>query len=190
MIECGVKAWLGPPAGAGHQRGGPGRGVIDGQLLRGAMIEEFGVGLHCHHDVLCEVIAGLSERVAFIDAEKSVDEVPLRKRLIQIVPDEQLPAAMRPLVRAAREAWVKFTPLDQEYQARSKALDDEYWAKRKPLDEDYRAKVKLLDEDYRAKVKLLQGTMRRHMPALVALHGEFCPGCPWDGHTIFPEKVR
>lgn len=30
----------------------------------------------------------------------------------------------------------------------------------------------------------------RAMPALLKLHAEQCPDCPWDGNTIFPEKNR
>ena len=26
------------------------------------------------------------------------------------------------------------------------------------------------------------------MPAILTLHAQECPGCPWDGQTIFPNK--
>ena len=29
--------------------------------------------------------------------------------------------------------------------------------------------------------------LRKHMPAIEALHAAECLNCPWDGHTIFPE---
>jgi len=174
------------------------------------MTQEFGIGFHCHHEVLVEVIEGLTERETYIKTAKPEAERALRLRLIAIIPDERLPLELQSLVSAARAAWAKCKPLDDDYEAKRKPLDDDYWAKCKLLADDYRAKRKLLDDDYEAKCKLLADdywakckalyedyeakrkalakAVERHMPELVALHAELCPDCPWDGRTIFSLK--
>ena len=152
--------------------------------------QEFGVAFHCHHDLLFEIVEGYSERVAYIESDKPINEQPLRLRLFQMIPDEQLPLAVADLVAPARAAWAKLKPLDDAYWAKLKALYDAYSAKRKPLDDAYWAKRKPLDEDYEAKLKPLNDALVSHEAELEALHTTLCHDCPWDGKTIFPQEEK
>ena len=126
---------------------------------------EYGVGFHCHHDKLVEVIEGLSERIAYIKDYKPRKEQELRLRLIRIVPDRLLPKDVRVAVRAVRVPWAQLKPLYDAYWAKRKPLDDAYWAERKALSQ----------------------VVAAHMPELLALHAQECKDCPWDGETIFPK---
>mgnify|MGYP001609989862 CR=1 FL=1 len=130
------------------------------------MREQFGVGIHCHHNVLVEVIEGLTERETYIRESKPAREQGLRLRLIAIFPDERLPLELQPLVAAARDAWAKRKPLEDGYEAKVKPFEDDYEAKVKLLDDDYEAKRKPLDDDYRAKRKPLEDAYRAKRKAL------------------------
>lgn len=149
--------------------------------------QEFGIGLHCHHDTLVEVVAGYTERSAYIEDQKPPAERPLRKRLFAMIPDELLPGALQPLVAAARASRVNLQPLDTDYQAKRKAMDADYQATWKALYDDYQANLQAMDDDYKANLQAMDAAMERHMPELIALHDRLCPNCPWDGRTIFPQ---
>ena len=122
---------------------------------------------HIHHDVLCEPMTyPVEDRIAFIKANKPSSEVETRLRLMQPVRGKLPPrfakaCAARAAARsAARSAAWASAAWSAARSARSAARD---------------AYDKALNVS---------------RPALERLHRKECPGCPWNGHTIFPKLKK
>ena len=162
---------------------------------------DYGVGFHCHHDRLIEIIEGLQTRCQVIRQDKPAEEQSERLRLILIIPDEELPLGMQPLVAAARDVWVKVQalvqalddeyrakrqPLDVEYRVKGRAPDARYWRKSSSLYAGYWAQHRVVNAEYLAKYKLLAAALMVHAEEMKVLHARLCPSCPWVGKTIFP----
>lgn len=125
---------------------------------------------HMYHDELVTpVLRSIEARLEHIRTEKakyeSVGKIKLRERLLKRVrgklPDE--------VIRAG-DAWNKAGggTLSLIY---GECFSDYVMAKN--------ALVKATNAYDRA--------LKDHQAEIVTLHAEECPGCPWDGRTIFPE---
>ncbi len=74
-----------------------------------------GLAFHCHHDKLVEFAYDYDERVTFIKESKPEEEIALRLRLFQMIPDERL--SKRGLATYVK-AWQAY---DKAWQACDKA---------------------------------------------------------------------
>ena len=120
---------------------------------------------HIHHDVLAEfAIAPIEERIAFIRANKPAREIEMRLRLMRPVQHKLFGPALEAAL-AYRDGMIAIRKARIHWHT---ACD-------------------------------LQGSLfesrtiyTKHKLALctelVALHKSECPGCSWNGKTIFPDK--
>jgi len=138
-------------------------------------MKKTGFAFHCHHDTLFEYVTDYDERVRYIKEDKPEREQELRLKLFKIIPDDRLPTK---LVKAwetcvkAREAYDKAgTAYVKAWEACDKAR------------ETYDKAGEAYDKAWEAYVKAWEA----YKPEIEALHKELCPGCPWDGKTIFPK---
>jgi len=124
---------------------------------------------HVYHNRLLDFSEDIQERIEYIRRCKPIDEVPLRLKLLKRVRGT-LP---KELVKAG-EAWWKAY----------KAYKDEYLSsvhREKPLLRTVRAFGG-------ADIKLIRVSEKYHRE-IEALHAKECPGCPWDGRSIFPPPL-
>lgn len=137
-----------------------------------------GLALHLSHDQPFGYCYSYNERVAYIKENKPSDEIPLRLRLFQIVPEKKIPGrdsqayvvALQATEQAAWQAW-------QTWQTR------QAWGQ--AWQEAWKAYVVAWQEAWQA---WQQAYLAKFHAELEALHKEICPDCPWDGKTIFTRK--
>ena len=166
------------------------------------------LGVHCHHDVLLEIVTSFEKRVEYIRANKPASEIPLRLRLFQLIPPERLPAALGETRDEGRRLWTEGNRLRSEGSRlwaegrRLRAEGDRLWIEGDRLRaEDNRLWIegdrlwaegtRLWTEGNRLRSegnRLRDEGIAAHMPALLALHAALCPDCPWDGKTIFTHQ--
>ena len=117
---------------------------------------------HIHHEVLLEWSDDIQERIDYIKAHKPPHEVETRLRLLKPVQ-----GALPPKLVKAKAAYDKARDaLDKAGDAFGKDWD--------AYDKAKAAYAKAYDEC---------------LPQIEALHALECPGCPWNGTTIFPETT-
>jgi hypothetical protein len=127
---------------------------------------------HIHHDILCEPLIGMiKDRIHCINTEKPECERATRLRLLRPVqhPD-RLPIQLVEARKAYDEAWKAYGEAGKAYGEAGKA---------------YGEAGKAYDEAWKAYGEAGKACA----PELERLHREECPGCPWDGYTIFPVGV-
>ena len=131
-------------------------------------MKKTGFAFHCHHDTLFEYVTDYDERVRYIKEYKPEREQGLRLKLFKIIPDDRFPTKLD----KAREAY------DKAREANDKAWEayDKAW---KTNDKAWEAYDKAREAYDKAR--------EAYKPEIEALHKELCPGCPWDGKTIFPK---
>ena len=96
-----------------------------------------------HEGPLVEHSHDVMERIRYIDTNKPVSEVAIRKAHIVYLDPAEVPAVL------------KRKPLYDDYKAKLKPLDDDYEVKRKPLYDDYKAKLKPLEDEIVAYIRPL-----------------------------------
>ena len=136
---------------------------------------------HIHHEILVELLTEpIEERLRCIDTEKAKCEpswkIERRKRLLKPV--------MGPLSEKIEKANQEWEKADKEgekaNQKRKKAYQE--WAKAdKEWEKAYQKRKKAYQE--------WEKVLGEHQVEIEALHKVECPDCPWDGKTIFSEKV-
>ena len=130
---------------------------IDGVYLEGG-VPRYVLCWHIHHNTLMEFTSkSMAERARFIEVHKSKKEVQVRLERMKPVWGE-LPVSV---VKAGRR-FVKANRLAKK-TCSSRAYD-------------------LVDEAHDAWDK----AVKRCWKSIEKLHAEECPGCPWDGETLFP----
>jgi hypothetical protein len=118
--------------------------------------------LHCHHDSLLEVLTEPAEnRINHIFCHKPEAEQALRLRLFRPVPPEHLSAEWK-------KAYAELDKARAEWEKADAELDKA----RAELDKAYAELGKARAEWDKA-----------------GHHAAICPGCPWDGTTIFAKEV-
>src|SRR3989344_3478505 len=123
---------------------------------------------HVHHTVLLEWCYNYEERARYIRTNKPRNEQETRLRLFKPV-QGRLPEA----VVKAHQAYVEARQAyDKARQAHLRAYQD-YDKASQAYDKAEQALDEVL-EDNTAKIE--------------ALHAKECPNCPWNGHTIFPNR--
>jgi peptidoglycan hydrolase CwlO-like protein len=122
---------------------------------------------HIHHDKLVEWTDDLDERIEYVKGNKAPAEVETRLRLMKPV-QGQLPEVFVKASAERKRAYAEWDRMDAER--------DQASAERKRA---YAEWDRASAEWDRAWVECL--------PQIEALHAIECPGCPWDGKTIFPQ---
>ncbi len=130
---------------------------------------------HVHHDVLAEWCYSYEERAAYIKAYKPAFEVSLRLRLLQPVKG-QLPPAVIKAGAAYEEAQAVYEKVGAAYEEAQAAYEEAKAAYEK---------AKAAYEEAKA---AYEEAIYEHREEIEALHTSECPGCPWDGMTIFPAQ--
>ena len=150
---------------------------------------------HVHHEsYLLEVLMEpIEKRIAYIKAYKPANEVATRLRLLKKVQGQLPPAFVAATLKgfALREKgfalWEKDNALWKKACALwNNALREEGNALREK-GKALREKGNALREKGNA---LREKAYTDHLPEIEALHELECPNCPWDGLSIFPEKVK
>lgn len=121
---------------------------------------------HVHHEVLLEASDNIEERIEYINREKPKHEIEIRLKLLKPVKGN-LPKAYQD---AAKAYWDAAKAYQNAYKA--------YW-------DAYKAYWDA-DKAYRDAYKAHRDAYEAHRDEIELLHSLECPGCPWDGKTIFP----
>src|SRR3989304_1479135 len=155
---------------------------------------------HIHHEVLLEWSDDIQERIDYIKAHKPPHEVETRLRLLKPVQ-----GALPPKLVKARDAylaydkawdafgkdWAAFVKASVPYAKAGDAYDKAsvaYDKARDALDKAGDAFGKDWDAYDKAKAAYAKA-YDECLPQIEALHALECPGCPWNGTTIFPETT-
>ena len=120
---------------------------------------------HIHHEILCEALTEpIQNRIDHIKKFKDPSEVETRLRcMTPVLHPERLPVEWTDVFAKLDEARAK--------RDEARAKWDEAFAKLSEASAKW--------DEARAK----------SLPQMEALHKEEHPGCPWDGHSIFKERV-
>jgi len=152
-------------------------------------MEKTGFAFHCHHDTLFEYVTDYDERVRYIKEDKPEREQELRLKLFKIIPDDRLPTK---LVKAGT-AYVKARKAcDKARETYDKAGETCVKAGTAYVKAGT-ACVKAWEAYGKARGACVKAgeaydkAWEAYKPEIEALHKELCPGCPWDGKTIFPK---
>ena len=149
---------------------------------------------HVHHDNLVEVLTEpLSVRIAYIKAEKPYSEIALRLRLLKIVRGK-LPKPVMAAGAGLNKPWANWEKAEDNWEKAKakwgKAKSD--WDKAAANSDKATAKgEKAWANLKKARAKWDKSAPKRdksaavYQPAIERLHAKECPGCPWDGKTIF-----
>ena len=138
---------------------------------------KLGLAFHCHHDILYEFVYDYGERVRFIKKNKPKSEQELRLKLFKMIPEDKLPGKDSAEYIAYAKAWVAY---DKAREAYAKAR--EAYAKAR---EAYAKAWVAYDKAWEAYDKAWEAYDKKYHKELLKLHEELCPGCPWDGKSIF-----
>ena len=153
---------------------------------------------HVRHDVLIEWSDNIQERNDCIRKHKPTEEIETRLRLLKPVvgplPPEWDKAAAE--WRKADAEWDKAAAeWDKAAAERDKAAAE--WDKARAEWRKARAEcAKAAAEWRKARAECAKAAAERdkadaeHRKEIEALHAVECPGCPWDGKTIFPGRAR
>lgn len=116
---------------------------------------------HVHHDVLVEpLLETIEERAQYIRNHKPAGEQEVRLRLLRLVRGS-LPPGVVETWRALVEARCAYAEAQRAYVEAGRAATGAWCTHDKALGE--------------------------YRDAITTLHAQECPGCPWDGTTIFPD---
>lgn len=151
---------------------------------------------HIHHDRLIEpLVDTLENRIRFIIFNKPSHEVETRLRLLQPVRG-QLPAtvvqayeAYKQAAAAHNQAWEDYNQAVAAYdQAGNQAgvVHNQAWVAYEQAGVVHSQAVAAYDQARRAYNQAVEDCKQD----LEGLHREECPGCPWDGQTIFPSTTH
>ena len=130
---------------------------------------------HIHHGILAEPLAEpVGNRIRFIRENKPAKEVETRLRLMRPVRGK-LPAKLAKARQACDEAK---RALDEAGRAYADAARGGRGEARRAYEKRWLDLGKMR--------WALEQALRASRPEIEALHKLECPGCPWDGETIFP----
>ena len=126
---------------------------------------------HIHHKILCEGTFNIEERIKYIKEYKAAEEIPLRLKLMTPVKNpEKIPVEFIKAQEAYNRAWEAY---DRAWEAYIKARGAYHRAR-----EAY----------HRAREAYIKAR-GAYAPEIEKLHKEEHPDCPWNGRTIFSNKV-
>lgn len=125
---------------------------------------------HIHHDKLMEWSDDINERIAYIKKEKPGKEQALRLKLMKPVKGK-IPSRFI-------KAWESYDKARKAYD-KAKEVRDKAW-------EALIKAREACDKAWEAYNKAVEASKEQ----IEALHRKECPNCPWNGKTIFTEKVK
>ena|SRR3989344_3615601 len=138
---------------------------------------------HVHHTVLLEWCYNYEERARYIRTNKPRNEQETRLRLFKPV-QGRLPEA----VVKAHQAYVEARQAyDKARQAHLRAYQEAYDKALQAYVEAYQAYDKA-SQAYDKAEQALDEVLEDNTAKIEALHAKECPNCPWNGHTIFPNR--
>ena len=146
---------------------------------------------HVHHDVLIEWSDNIQERIDCVKATKPTEEIETRLRLLKPVVGP-LPPEWDKAAAEWRKAAAEWRKADAEC-AKVDAEWDKARAERDKVDAEW---DKAAAEWDKARAECAKAAAERdkaaaeHREEIEALHAVECPGCPWEGKTIFPGRAR
>jgi hypothetical protein len=146
--------------------------------------------LHCHHELLFEpAYEPLTNRIAYIKAEKPEEEIPVRLNVIRYVTKKETEMLPKRVLKKAEElykAWEEWEKAREAREAREKARE-EVWGKE---GEAWEAYDKAYDKAWEAWAKAWKAWDKTvKSPAMEKWHKKVCkPDCPWNGETLFPNS--
>ena len=127
---------------------------------------------HIHHGILLEPLTEpIGNRIKFIKENKSKSEIPLRLRLLKPI-EGNLPTE----VIKALEAYNKALEVYNKAFEYNKAKEAFYEA----LEACSKTK-----EAFNKTLEACSKILRKYKKEIEVLHKKECPGCPWNGETIF-----
>ena len=141
------------------------------------------IAWHGHHENKCPMeylLEGIKARRQDILAYKSHEEWRLRLRLLQEV-QGTVPDAILQGVAACDRAQADVA------QAATTLADCVLAQTQDARDQAYAACTQAIAVRNQAYAAFRQ-TLVDNLPAILELHAQECPDCPWDGQTIFPVK--
>lgn len=145
---------------------------------------------HAHHEVLCEYVWDVDERWNYIVANKPEEEIGTRLRWFRPVAGE-IPARLARARVECDRAWSEYNKARAEYDKegseRYRAWS-EYDKARSACDKAWDECSMALTECSMALTEY-DKALAEALPEMEALHAIECPGCPWDGRTLFPKKI-
>ena len=146
---------------------------------------------HIHHDTLVEFAEeSIEGRIAYIKDRKPANEIETRLRLMRPVQHELSGPVFGEFLEAAislQDSWAAVEKAQAGYHTILERIRGLYW--QGPLDKA----VKLLDlacTRYQGNKLALRYGNPHDSPRreFEALHRLECPGCSWNGSTIFPDR--
>ena len=148
---------------------------------------------HVHHNVLCEALTEpIQNRISYIRSSKPKGEVETRLRcMTPVLHPERLPVEWREAGAKWEEADAKRS---EAYAKRSEAdakwsEADAKWSEADAKRREAGAKLSEADAKWEEADAKWREADAKCLPQIEALHKKEHPNCPWDGKTIFPEKV-
>jgi len=133
------------------------------------MTTKSGFAFHCHHETLVEWTYDYNDRVEYIKSEKSEEEIELRLRLFQMIPEDRIPTGLRNALEVYKKAQKVYENVLDSCDKAQKVYDK--------AQKVYGKAGKVYDKAWMA-----------YKDHFITLHTELCPDCPWDGWTIFPNR--
>jgi hypothetical protein len=156
---------------------------------------------HAHHEILIEWCYSFGKRERYIRETKAQDEsswdIRLRLRLFKPVKGK-LPEAVckahDALIKAREAANKAGSDLNKANAARHKANAARHKANaaRQKADAAWERANTVYNKADAARHKALtkfNTILQAHHTQILALHAQECPNCPWNGKTIFPERI-
>ena len=149
----------------------------------GNNMRKSGLAFHCHHDKLFEYCYDYDERVDFIKHHKPKVEQKLRLKLFKLIPDDRLPQRGLSVYDKACDAYRRAS---DAYRRARGVYDKARDAYRRARDVYCKA-IDAYDKAWDVYDKAEGAYYKANRKELGKLHEELCPGCTWDGETIFPK---
>ena len=119
-------------------------------------------------------------RVRYIKNYKPKDEIEIRLKWFQLVPESEIPGKDSKAWEACVKAWEAYIKALEAYNKANIAYSEANMA----YNEAYIAYVKA----WKPHVKAGKAYVTKYKKELDKLHDTLFHGCPWNGETMFPEK--
>ena len=133
---------------------------------------------HVHHERLCEFLTEpIESRQLYIKEQKPASEHNLRLKLLKIVKG-RLPKGLQEAYQKRQESYQKWQKTYQKWQKTYQK-----WQEANQKRQEANQKWQKANQKW-------QKALVAAMPAMEKLHKKECPGCPWDGKTIFPKEAE
>ena len=149
-----------------------------------------GLAFHYHHDILVEFCYDYNVRVESIKQDKPADEQEIRLRLLLVIPEDKVPktgwASFHEAVADYDKAWATYQNAGDNYEKAWTGIHT--WADYQKAQADYNQAEATYNKARADCDKAWADYQQVNKQALIELHNELCPDCPFSGSTIFTRK--